>query len=217
MARFCTNCGKTIPDGSAFCTECGTPIPSEAPARAVEEPAPAAAAVPEAAVPEEAAPEEIIASVQTEEAPTPEPKPVSEPIPEPIPEPPVQPQPQPSYQQQQSYRPQPAPVSTEGVKPKGGKYGVVGTGAFFGLQLLFALPLIGWIACIIMAFAPKNENIRHYARANLIWFIVGIVLCVLLFVVFWLLSGQMLDYFNQATGGSFASWEDILKGVGNAA
>ena len=37
---------------------------------------------------------------------------------------------------------------------------VVTTGAFFGLNLLFSLPAIGWIICLIMSFAPKNKNIK---------------------------------------------------------
>ena len=28
MAKFCTGCGKEIPDGVTFCTECGTKAPS---------------------------------------------------------------------------------------------------------------------------------------------------------------------------------------------
>ena len=46
---------------------------------------------------------------------------------------------------------------------------VVTTGAFFGLNLLFSLPAIGWIICLIMAFAPKNKNIKNFARSKLIW------------------------------------------------
>ena len=53
-----------------------------------------------------------------------------------------------SYQAQQTYtQPAPDPASK-----------VVGTGAYFGLLLLFAIPIIGQIACLIMAFAPKNKN-----------------------------------------------------------
>lgn len=53
---------------------------------------------------------------------------------------------------------------------------VVTTGAFFGLNLLFSLPAIGWIICLIMAFAPKNKNIKNFARSKLIWIAIGIIL-----------------------------------------
>lgn len=123
-------------------------------------------------------------------------------------------QPQPSYQQpaqqsyqQQTYAPTAAPQE---IKPKGGKYGVVGTGAYFGLMLLFAIPVIGWIACIIMAFAPKNENIKHFAKAMMIWIIIGIVLSVAAYFVFRWLSGSITDYINQMTDGAFGDWKDIF-------
>ena len=57
---------------------------------------------------------------------------------------------------------------------------VVGTGAFFGLEFLFALPLIGFICCLIFSFAPKNRNLKHYARGKLIWSIIALVLSILL-------------------------------------
>lgn len=67
---------------------------------------------------------------------------------------------------------------------------VVSTGAFFGLNLLFSLPGIGWIICIIMAFAPQNKNIKNYARSKLIWLVIGIVLGVILFLI-------MFNIYNQ--------------------
>ncbi len=59
---------------------------------------------------------------------------------------------------------------------------VVGTGAFFGLEFLLALPLIGFLCSIIFSFAPKNRNLKHYARAKLIWALISLVLSVLLII-----------------------------------
>ena len=78
-------------------------------------------------------------------------------------------------QQYTQYIPQPE------QRPQGGKYGVASTASFFWLMLLFALPVIGWICCIVFAFAPQNENIKHYARAILLWAVVGIVAMLLIF------------------------------------
>ncbi len=60
--------------------------------------------------------------------------------------------------------------------------GVVGFGAFFGLKLLFAIPVIGWIACIIMSFAPKRKSLKNYARAFLAWLLIGFVITTTIFV-----------------------------------
>lgn len=64
------------------------------------------------------------------------------------------------------------------------KKSVVSTGAFFGLNLLFSLPAIGWIICLVMAFAPQNQNIKNFARSKLIWIAIGIILGIIAGVVF---------------------------------
>ena len=125
MAKFCTHCGKELPDGAAFCTECGAKT---------SEPSPA---------------------------------------------------PQPQYASQPEQRPQ------------GGKYGVASTASFFWLMLLFALPVIGWICCIVFSFAPQNENIKHYARAILLWDIVAIVAVILLAIF---ASGFLATDINGMSG-----------------
>lgn len=56
---------------------------------------------------------------------------------------------------------------------------IVGTGTFFGLEFLFALPLVGFLCCIIFSFAPKNRNLKHYARGKLIWTAIGLVLSII--------------------------------------
>ena len=79
----------------------------------------------------------------------------------PTPPPPSAPQP--------TYTP-PAPVVQEEIsKP-------VSTFGFFGMMLLFMLPIVGQIAMLITAFAPSNKNIKSFARAYLIWLIIGAVL-----------------------------------------
>lgn len=95
---------------------------------------------------------------------------------------------QPVYQQQAYQTPAPAADAIDKV---------VSTGAYFGLMFLFAIPLIGLIACIIMAFAPKNPNIKNYARAMLIWTIIGLVLTGILIAVIAMLWDSLIDYISQ--------------------
>ena len=80
---------------------------------------------------------------------------------------------------------------------------VVSTAAYFGMMLLFALPVIGWIACIIMAFAPKNENVRHFARANLIWLLIAALLASLLYLAVSALIEFAAPYIEQIRSGDF--------------
>ena len=113
--------------------------------------------------------------------------------------PPIQPQP--------TVR-QPAPAVDA---PPAGKYGVVGTGYFFGMMFLYAIPVIGWLVCLITALAAKNENKKHFAKAMLIWLIIGLVLAVVGYFVFRWLGGALMDYINQATDGAFGEWGDIFE------
>ena len=102
-------------------------------------------------------------------------------------QPKAQPQTQNAQQNNQQYNqqytgPQPNyyPQSPEDYAKKS----VVSTGAFFGLNLLFSLPAIGWIICLVMAFAPQNQNIKNFARSKLIWIAIGIVVGIIAGVVF---------------------------------
>ena len=114
----------------------------------------------------------------------------------------------PVYQQRQTYQ---QPYAQQKIKPKCSKYEVLSTGAFFGLMFLFSIPIIGWISCIIMAFAPRNENLKHFARAMLIWLIIAAVLCVALCFLFLWIGDGLKDYINKITDGQFSNWKDIFE------
>ena len=36
---------------------------------------------------------------------------------------------------------------------------------YFAYQILFALPVIGWIIALILSFAASNVNVRNFARS----------------------------------------------------
>ena len=71
------------------------------------------------------------------------------------------------------------------------------TAHFFWMMLVYALPLIGWIICIVMAFAPKNESKKHFARAILIWGIVGIVISIIGLIIMSLLGGGIAEILSE--------------------
>lgn len=268
MARFCTACGKDIPDGVAFCTECGAKAPADNNTEKKEvkqEAAPATRTCKKCGAelkegvafctecgasskdePADASTAEVKteASPPTAEIKTETPPPVQEQRQQPPPQqtpihtqaPPVQqaspqpqytqqsPQGQPVYQNQQpyhqqayvqpqyqqpayhqpqpTYQQQPQPMyAAQSPAPKDESGGVVSTGTFFGTMLLFALPFIGFIACIIMCFAPKRKSLKNYAKANLIWAIIGLVFSILLVVAVIALGGSLMDYLSEAMGG----------------
>ncbi len=175
MAKFCTGCGKELQDGLMFCTDCGTKVPENIPAQtdAVKEEIPVAPEVKQ----------EPVAQVAVESPPPPPPTPPTPP--------PQQAQQQyiPSQQAQPQQNPQQPPMqvaqSTENHSAS--------TAHFFWMMLVYALPLIGWLICIIMAFAPKNESKKHFARAILIWSLIGIIISIISLIIMSLLGGGISE------------------------
>ena len=58
----------------------------------------------------------------------------------------------------------------------------LGTGAFFGLAFVLALPVIGLIVSLILSLACRHQTIKTYARAMLIWSVIGHLILVILIV-----------------------------------
>ena len=98
------------------------------------------------------------------------------------------------------------------TQPAGPEEAVVGTGAFWGLKLLYSIPVVGFICSIVLSIAPRNRNIKHHALANLIWKLVAIALLIvsllLLRPVIRQVSDQMKDAISEITGGEF-SFDDL--------
>lgn len=88
---------------------------------------------------------------------------------------------------------------------------IVSTGAYFGLMLLFAIPFIGFIACLIISFTSKNKNIKHYARAVLIWTIIVAIITIILSIIGYLLLDSLMDYINLTYGETMNGFSDILN------
>jgi hypothetical protein len=114
--------------------------------------------------------------------------------------------PPPQYQQQPYSPPQQAAYAGAAPPPKGGKYSVMSTGAYIGTMILFAIPIIGWLACIIMAFAAGNRNRRNFARAMLVFMVIGLILAIAAYFLFsWIWEAARdygMQYISDATGGS---------------
>lgn len=59
---------------------------------------------------------------------------------------------------------------------------------YFGYQILFAIPLIGWIIVIILALTGDNINVKNFARSQfcvlIIWLILFLILAATGFLAF---------------------------------
>ncbi|OUP17613.1 hypothetical protein B5F29_13535 [Lachnoclostridium sp. An196] len=63
-------------------------------------------------------------------------------------------------------------------------YKPIGMWGYFGLQILFGIPLIGFIFLLVFAFGgTKNINVRNFARSYFCVLILWIVLILLFFTI----------------------------------
>ena len=82
-------------------------------------------------------------------------------------------------------------------RPAENSANIVSTSVYFGFILLYSLPVIGWIICLIMAFAAKNVNLRNLARAVLIF----IIIILMISAVFYFISGWFTGVFMEQLSG----------------
>lgn len=195
MARFCEKCGTQLDGVEAFCPNCGAPVaagpetpaaetaaetvaaemnaaetaaapaaPAEESASGSADGAPAAFEYSEPAAPAPAAAPEAAENAQqgfaygAPAAPAPAPAPA-----------PAQPQYQQAQPQYQQAQPQ-YTVVTAATEPDQ----TVSTARFFWFRILFVIPFVGFILSIIMSFAPRNVNFKHFARSYMIMYFIGI-------------------------------------------
>lgn len=53
---------------------------------------------------------------------------------------------------------------------------------FFGFMLLFAIPIVGFIAALVMSFSLKSKTLKNYSRASVVYSVVVSVISILLTV-----------------------------------
>ena len=185
MAKFCTECGHALTEETTVCPECGTRVQNSA------NPSPEKKAEAQRAIPTE-----------NRQAADPNPanaNPIHQANANPV-------NPNPANANPNTVNPNPvhanpapmgvpytpAPVAAaEDDMPRGGAYGVVSTGAFFWLDVLFKLPGLGWLFCIILSFAPKNYNIKHFARSKLVVLVIALICAGLAYVFFAIFGDQI--------------------------
>ena len=106
------------------------------------------------------------------------------------PETPPQTQAQPAAAEQQTYQPRQTytvPVSTPpAVQP-------VSTAYYFWMMLLFAVPVIGLIVCLVTAFSGDDTSRKNFSRAVLIWILVAIVLSIIVAIAIAAVGGSIMN------------------------
>lgn len=167
---FCENCGTKLPDGTFYCTECGTPTKRED--VAVEEPIVTAQ--------EPIVAEEPVIAEQEPSVVTPEPI-ISE-LEQPVVATNVYsqgPYAQNAYAQPQ--QPQGPITITEDDLPE--EYKPLSPVSYFGLQMLYTIPIVGLIFMIIFSISRGNIHRRNFTLSYWFPMIIAITLAIIAIVV----------------------------------
>lgn len=80
------------------------------------------------------------------------------------------------------------------------KYEAVKTGYYFWMMFLYAIPIIGWLICIITIFATKNKSKKNFSKAMLIWLIIGLILSLIISLVIGWVGNKVKNYVQDITG-----------------
>lgn len=200
MARFCTNCGRMLNENARFCPECGVQLkhvtaPSEQPPVTENE------------------------YTQSFEVQAPEHEEAKE-----IPLQPVEEEPavfcaaeheRQEQPQQPVQREQPVQPAFECRKEENTAW-ISSVMSYFGLMLLFSIPVVGWIACIIMSFTLKNKNTRNFARAALIFIVVCLLILCMLTAAGIALWNEIITALEEEYGIRFSTVVPYFQSVLNA-
>ena len=78
------------------------------------------------------------------------------------------------------------------------QYKPVGTSTFFWLGILCNLPVIGILFILILSVAPKNRNIKSFARAKIAYLLIIFIACLIITLV----AGAVIPEDNQIEIGN---------------
>lgn len=72
------------------------------------------------------------------------------------------------------------------------EYKPISMWGYFGYQILFSIPVIGWIFIIIFAISANNHNLRNFARSQFCILIIWLVL-----ICITAISGVLTSFFQN--------------------
>lgn len=60
------------------------------------------------------------------------------------------------------------------------EYAPISMWGYFGYQILFSIPFVGWICVIVFALTAQNLNLRNFARSQFCVMIIWIFLVIIM-------------------------------------
>ena len=94
---------------------------------------------------------------------------------------------------QRNPQPQPQIIVTPPVQvPYTPQYKPISAWGYFGYNLLFSIPLVGFICLIIFSLSSDNINRRNFARSFWCWIAIGLILGAIFGVLILISGGELL-------------------------
>ena len=90
-----------------------------------------------------------------------------------------------------------------------GKQNYMGAWHYVLLDILYVIPVIGFIALLVHAFSDKNENRRHYARSYFARFLLFIILCLIGTGLYYLIAGS--EAFSKTVSEIEKQWKSYTR------
>ncbi|MDR1710211.1 MAG: zinc ribbon domain-containing protein [Candidatus Accumulibacter sp.] len=199
---ICNRCGAVNADAVKFCTSCGAPVEGERPATPPPPPPPGEPRFERPAPPPQPEPR-IEPRFERPAPPPPQPEPRYE---RPAPPPPAPPDYRPAgYGYGYGYAP-----PLDAPPPDDSRYAVMGVWSYVGNALLFCIPLLGWLICLIYACGgTKYRNKRNFARAVIVLTLIGLAVSLLL--------GGLIAWLGNAAASAASAGGIDLAGLREAA
>ncbi len=106
---------------------------------------------------------------------------------------------------------QPAAQSVSVASPaEEEKFKTVKTSTYFWLGFVFSLPVIGLIVNLIVAFAPKNKNLKNFAKSKLVWLLVLLIISIICALIGFIAGQSFLSNLGFSSFGELI--QNILNG-----
>lgn len=84
------------------------------------------------------------------------------------------------------------PPTGDVAPPAGSRYEPISTWGFFGIMFLLMIPLVNLLCLLIWAFGGcRKVNKQNFAKAALIWMLIGVILSVLIGIASFIFFSQM--------------------------
>lgn len=63
------------------------------------------------------------------------------------------------------------------------EYTPISMWGYFGYEILFSIPIVGFIILIIYAISAKNVNLKNFARSYFCYLIIMLIVCAVILAI----------------------------------